>query len=74
MRKKPKIKSHGISWDFIEKSQDIQVTKMPGFFYPGIFQKLKSWDCWSRDILIPGLSQDIPGPGYPMHISRAYAI
>ena len=69
MRKKPKIKSHRISRDVIEKSWDLQVTKNPGIFYPGIFQKLRSRDFWSRDFLIPGLSRDIPGPRYPVHTS-----
>ena len=71
MRKKPKIKSHGISLDFVEKFRDLQVTKIPGFFYLGIFQKLKSRDFWSRDFLIPGLSRDIPEPGYPAHTISA---
>ena len=45
--------------------------KNPGIFYLGIFQKSKSRDFWSRDFLIPGLSRDIPEPGYPAHTISA---
>ena len=42
MRKKAKIKSHGISLDVIEKSWDLQATKIPGFYIPGYFRNLNS--------------------------------
>ena len=38
MHKKTKMESHGISRDVIKKSQDLQVTKILGFFIPGYFR------------------------------------
>ena len=73
MRKKPKIKSHGIFWDVIKKFRDLQVTKIPvsfipgyfrnenlGIFGPGIFK--------SRDY--PWISQDRDIPCKPLQPTR----
>ena len=40
----------------------------PGIFYPGIFQEPKSRDFLVPGFFDPGISRDIPGPGYPVDI------
>ena len=40
----------------------------PGILYPGIFQESKSRDFLVLGFFDPGISRDIPGPGYPVDI------
>ena len=40
----------------------------PGIFYSGIFQASKSRDFLVPGFYDPGISRDIPGPGYPVDI------
>ena len=40
----------------------------PGIFYSGIFQASKSRDYLVPGFYDPGISRDIPGPGYPVDI------
>ena len=40
----------------------------PGIFYSGIFQASKSRDYLVPGFFDPGISRDIPGPGYPVDI------
>ena len=40
----------------------------PGIFYPGIFQEPKSRDFLVPGFFDPGISRDIPGPGYPVDV------
>ena len=40
----------------------------PGILYPGIFQESKSQDFLVPGFFDPGISRDIPGPGYPVDI------
>ena len=44
----------------------------PGIFYSGIFQALKSRDYLVPGFFDPGISRDIPGPGYPVDIPNLY--
>ena len=43
----------------------------PGIFYSGIFQVSKSRDYLVPGFFDPGISRDIPGPGYPVDIPSA---
>ena len=43
----------------------------PGILYPGIFHELKSRDFLVPGFFDPGISRDIPGPGYLVDIPSA---
>ena len=45
----------------------------PGILYPGIFQESKSQDFLVPGFFDPGISRDIPGPGYPVDIPTVCA-
>ena len=67
MCKKLKIKSHGISRDFIEKSRDLQVTKIPGSLFRDI-SEIKILGFLVQGFFNPGIIPEYPGTG----ISRAH--
>ena len=46
----------------------------PGIFYPEIFQESKSRDFLVPGFFDPGISRDIPGPGYPVDIPNTNAL